>query len=116
MTLMYFMAAFYFLAGCNHFRNPGFYRPMMPPYLPWPDLLIAVSGVAEILLGLLLLWKPASPWAAWGIIAMLLAFMTVHIFMYQERNTLFASVPASIIIARIPLQGVLIAWAYWYTR
>jgi uncharacterized membrane protein len=109
------MSLFYVVAGINHFRKPDFYKPLMPPYIPWHSFMIVASGVAEIGLGLFLLLQPTRPWAAWGIITMLIAFMPVHIYMYQERHTIFLNVPAWIIVARIPLQAVLIAWAYLYT-
>ena len=112
---LYIMGAFYILAGLNHFRAPKFYLPMMPPYIPQHRLMITLSGLAEILLGALLLWSLTTVLAAWGIILMLLVFFTVHIYMYQERNTKFAKLPNWIIIARLPFQLVLIAWAFFYT-
>lgn len=115
LITLYLMSLFYVAAGINHFRKPDFYKKMMPPYLPIPNFLIVASGVAEIGLGLFLLLNLTRFWAAWGIITMLVAFMPVHIFMYQERHNQFSSVPPSIIILRIPLQAVLIVWAYWYT-
>ena len=45
---LWVLAAFFVVAGANHFLNPVPYLAMMPPYLPWPEGLIIVSGVAEI--------------------------------------------------------------------
>src|SRR6476661_4280825 len=70
--LKYLMAAFYVLAGVNHFLNPAVYLKIMPPYLPWHRLLVEVSGVCEIALGLLLLVPRCMRWAAWGLIALLI--------------------------------------------
>jgi uncharacterized membrane protein len=115
MTGLYIMAALYVLAGLNHFRAPSFYRPMMPTSIPWPEGGIFLSGVAEILLGAFLLWPPARSLAAWGVIAFLVAVMPVHIYMLQARDTKFKEIPDFVIWARIPLQGLLIYWAYLYT-
>lgn len=115
MFLLYVMSAFYILAGLNHFRNPGFYLPMMPPWIPGHKRMIFLSGLAEVILGGLLLWPPAREFAAWGIVIMLILFFSVHVYMYQERNTVFRKIPNFIIIARLPLQFVLIYWAYLYT-
>jgi len=110
------MAALYVLAGLNHFRDPQFYLSLMPPYLPKPEFLNYAAGVVEVLLGSALLWDRTRPLAAWLVIAMLLAFVSVHIYMLQERHTKFAHFTQVFLWARIPLQGVLIAWAYGYTR
>jgi len=112
---LYIMAAAYILAGLNHFRAPGFYRPMMPPYIPKHNLMIALSGAAEVILGSALFFQPVRALAAWAIILMLLVFYSVHIYMWQNRKTVFAKVPPAILIGRLPLQLVLIYWAYLYT-
>jgi len=115
MIALYLMAAAYILAGLNHFRAPRFYRPMMPPWIPLHEPLIFLSGVIEISLGILLLWPQTRPLAAWAVIAMLVAFMPVHIYMYQARETVFQNISTTVIIARIPLQFALMYWAYLYT-
>jgi uncharacterized membrane protein len=115
MMSLYIMSVIYILAGLNHFRAPQFYRPLMPPWIPLHNFLIYFSGALEIILGAGLLWKPTQISSAWGIIAMLIAFLPVHFFMYQARTTLFKKIPSSVIIARIPLQVVLMGWAYIYT-
>jgi len=55
---LYLMAALYVLAGLNHFRNPAFYMQIMPPWLPWHYPLVLLSGVAEVIVGILLLMPP----------------------------------------------------------
>ncbi len=115
MLSLYFLALGYVLAGANHFRAPPFYLPMMPPYIPQPKLMVLLSGAAEILLGALLLPQTTRTTAAWGIILMLFVFFTVHIHMLQQRNNLFKKVPFFILVLRIPLQFLLIYWAYLYT-
>ena len=114
LTRFVFGAAFV-VAGLNHFRNPGFYVGIMPPYLPWPLALVYVSGVAEAVLGALLLFPTWTVLAAWGLIALLIAVFpaNVHMAMHPE---LYPSVPPTLLLIRLPVQGLLIAWAYWYTR
>lgn len=110
------MALIYIAAGFNHFRNPRFYLRLMPPYLPAPQLLNQISGVAEIVLGVLLLVKSTRPVAAWAVAAMLAVFMLVHIHMLQQsllQPGYFMSPTAAWL--RLALQPALIAWALWYT-
>ena len=43
------LAVFFVVAGANHFRVPSIYVAMIPPWLPWPAALNAISGACEIL-------------------------------------------------------------------
>ena len=82
----------------------------MPKFLPARDLLIYLSGVAEILLGIGVLFTQTRNLALWGIISMLLLFLLVHINMLFPANSL--GISAWILWLRIPLQFLLIYWAY----
>lgn len=112
---LFLMATIYIFAGLNHFRIPDFYQQMMPPYLPQPLFLIYLSGVFEIIFGVLLFFKKTRKLAAVGIILMLLAFMPAHFYMYQLGGAQF-QVPDFVLLLRIPFQFVLMAWAFVYTR
>lgn len=79
----YFQAVFYTIAGVNHFVQPEFYYPLIPPYLPEHVLINYGSGVFEIVFGLGLLFKITRNWAKYGIIAMLIAFIPSHIYFIQ---------------------------------
>lgn len=109
------MALLYILAGLNHFANPKLYLTLMPPYIPYPEACVWLSGWAEILLGSLLCWPQVSRWAAWGIILLLIAIFpaNVHMALHPE---IFPTIPLWLRWLRLPLQGLLIAWAYSYTK
>lgn len=109
-VLLVLMAALYIGAGVMHFVNPTFYLAMMPPQLPRPAALIAISGVAEIVLGVALLVPATRVYAAWGIIALLIAVFPANIY------AAVADIPGRGGYGRLPFQAVLIAWAWWYTR
>jgi uncharacterized membrane protein len=108
-------AVAFVLAGANHFVNPGFYTRIMPPVLPAPLLLVYLSGAIEIALAALLLIPKYSRYAAFGLIALLVAVFPANIYMalYPER---FPEFSRAALIARLPLQLVLIAWAFWLSR
>lgn len=111
---LYLMAVLYIVAGINHFRSPGMYLKIIPPYFSNPKLLNILSGVAEIILGLLLTLPFLSHFAAWGIIALLVAVFPANLFMYQNKKAGFG-LPKWILLLRMPLQLLLILWAYQYT-
>lgn len=108
-------ALFFIAAGINHFLDPQFYESIMPPYLPWPYALVIISGIAEVVLGAALLVPKSSRLAAWGLIALLIAVLPANIHMALHPE-LFPTIPATALWIRLPVQGLLILWAYWYTR
>jgi uncharacterized membrane protein len=110
----YTLALFFVGAGILHLVRPDFYLKIMPPYLPLHLELVYLSGFCEIALGLLLLVPRYSRWAAWGIIALLIAVFPANLYLYQNQDLLPA--PPILHFLRLPLQGVFILWAYWHTR
>lgn len=107
--------AFYVIAGINHFLNPAFYLAIMPPWLPWHGALVFLSGVAEVVLGALLCVPGTARLAGWGLIAMLVAVFPANVHMAQHPE-LFPQFPEVALWLRLPVQVVLIVWAYRYAR
>jgi uncharacterized membrane protein len=107
------MAALYIMAGINHFVNPRMYMYIMPDWVPAKKMTNALVGVAEVLLGVLLLIPSTQPLAAWGIIALLIAVFPANIHHYQKAKESGKMVMATQI--RLPLQLLLIWWAYIFT-
>jgi uncharacterized membrane protein len=105
---------FFIGAGVWHFAHADFYMKIMPPYLPWHWALVLVSGVFEIVLGEMLLFRRTMRLAGWGLILLLIGVFPANIYVYQHQEI----IPASPLfhLLRLPLQAVLIAWAFWYTR
>lgn len=112
---LYLMAALYIFAGVMHFVDPGFFLKIVPPYLPFPEALVYISGVAEIVLGVGLLIPQYRRLAAWGVILLLIAVFPANIYHYTSGGA-GMDIPESMLIVRLLFQGVLIAWAYVYTR
>jgi len=104
-------AIFFVVAGTFHFLKPEMYLQIMPPYLPGPQLLVAVNGIAEIAGGIGLLVGSLRRVAGWGLIALLLAVFPANIYVVQHPGQFhFAE---WILWARLPLQGVFIAWVWF---
>src|ERR1700759_4731467 len=112
--LRWLLAAFFVLAGVNHFRMPLFYLRMMPPYLPAPLQLMEISGICEIALGVLLVVPRTARFAAWGLIALLIAVFPANLQMALHPET-FPEFRSIVLMLRLPLQLVLIVLAWRYT-
>ena len=101
-------------AGVLHFAKPATYARIVPSYLPFPLMLVYVSGFFEILGGLGLLVAATRRWAAWGLIALYIAVFLANVNMAVHHIGFDG--PSWMLWARLPLQAVLIAWAWWFTR
>lgn len=116
------MGAFYVAAGITHFTSPGFFRQIVPPFLPAPALLVAISGVAEVLLGILVMIPATRRLAAWGVIALLVAVYPANVYQALANPTLvdppaWMGQPSQAALhLRLPVQFVLMYWAWRYTR
>ena len=117
-VLFWVMGLFYVGGGIVHFANPGFYLPMMPPYLPHHLELVYLSGLAEIVLGVAVLVPQTRRLAAWGIILLLIAVFpaNLHIAMNDVPLAGAEHGAGEWNWVRLPLQAVLIGWAWSYTH
>ena len=119
-TLLWVMAVAYAFAGFNHIMNPSFYVAIIPPGLPEPEWLNLLSGLAEIVLGVFLLEPRTRIFAAWGIIALLIAVFPANLYVAIENIGLPGGTPGTGVGAlnwvRIPFQALFVLWAWWYTR
>lgn len=111
---LYLMAFLYILAGINHFRVPRLYVKMIPPVLPAPKTINIVSGAAEIILGVLLCIPQLSSFAAWGIILLLIIIFPANVYMYINDEAALG-LPKWVRLLRLPIQLLLMYWAYLYT-
>lgn len=115
VVMRWLLAGLFVAAGVLHFARPQVFVSVMPPYLPWHLELVYLSGAIEIALGVLVLVPRTRRLAAWGLIALLIAVFPAHIHAAMNPE-LFPMFPPAVIWARMPFQGVLIAWAWWFTR
>jgi uncharacterized membrane protein len=108
----YAIAALFVAAGVAHFLWPSVFVRLVPPYLPRPQLLVYLSGGAEVLGGLGMLVPTLRPYAGWGLLLLLGAVFPVHVYMVRHPEA-FSNIPRWALYARLPLQFVLMAWVYW---
>ena len=105
---------FFVFAGVMHFAKPRMYERIMPPYVPAHREMVYASGVAEIAGGLATL-HPVTRRAGSALsIATLLAVFPANVHMALNADDYADHVPGGepALWARLPVQALLIAWAY----
>ncbi len=107
------MAALYIYAGISHFRIPKFFLSITPKWVPEPEKVNIIVGVIEIALGIAVLIPATRSYAAWGIIALLVAVFPANIYHFQKALRKKKMVIPTLI--RLPIQALLIYWAYTFT-
>jgi uncharacterized membrane protein len=115
--LLYVLSIFYILAGMNHFWNPAFYEPLIPPYLPNHQLINIASGVAEIILGAGVFFPATRKLACTGIIILLILFIPSHIHFIVIGGCADNGLCVPVWVAWVRLivvHPILIYWAFSY--
>ena len=111
------MSAAYIYVGIRHFIDVDFFLAIMPDYLPLHQEAVYVSGVFEILLGGMLLFKKYRKIAGWGLIALLVAVFPANIYLAQNEVAQQAiNISQTAAIVRLPFQALFIGLAYWHTK
>ncbi len=110
------LAAFFIGAGVNHFTMPRAYEAIVPPRLAGDARrVVALSGVAEIAGGLGVLLPSTRRLAGLGLIALLAAVFPANLHMARSPEC-FPSLPRWALLARLPLQPLMMWWAWRATR
>lgn len=102
-------------AGLLHFLRPEPYERIVPDYLPAHAEIVLVSGAAEIAGGAGVAFARTRPVAGIWLVALLVAVFPANLNMALNAER-FASIPPALLWARLPLQGLLIWWAWRSTR
>jgi uncharacterized membrane protein len=110
------LATFFIGAGVNHFAMPGAYERIVPPRLRADARrVVYASGVAEILGGMGVLLPATRRASGVGLVALLAAVFPANLYMAREPAR-FARIPRWALYARLPLQPLMMLWAWRATR
>ena len=111
------MSLFYVYAGIKHFSDTDYFLKITPPYFPYHQGLVYLSGAFELLFGVLLIFKKTRFLACWGLILLLIAVFPANIYLAQSSlaQSLLGITQETAII-RLPFQGLFILFAYWFTK
>lgn len=112
------MSLMYIGAGFSHLLNPHWFVQIMPPFLPLHYELVYLSGLIEIILGIMLLFKGTRYIAALGLILLLIAVYPANIYLafneVPQKALDISSFVASWV--RLPMQFIFIGLAYWHSK
>ena len=115
--LIIISSIFYVIVGIKHFIEPEYFLSIVPPYLPYHLELVYISGLFEILFGLLILFPKYRYYGAIGLILLLIAVFPANIYLAQSKEAQEAiGATHEIATWRLPIQGVLIWIAYFIRR
>ncbi len=110
------LSAFFIGAGINHFVNPRFYEAIVPPSLKREaKRVVEISGAAEIIVGLGVLPRASRRLSGLGAIALLAAVFPANLYMARAPEE-FKTLPRWTLYARLPLQPLMMLWAWKATR
>jgi uncharacterized membrane protein len=110
------LAAFFIAAGVNHFVKPGAYEKIVPPRLQDDaGRVVVLSGIAELLGGVGVLLPGTRRLSGIGLITLLAAIFPANLYMAQEPGR-FRAIPRWALYARLPLQPLMMLWAWRATR
>jgi uncharacterized membrane protein len=103
----------FLLGGIAHFAATDTEMRIVPPYVPWPRVVVLVTGVLELAGAAGLLFRATRKYAGIGLFVLTIVMTPANIYMLQ-RAELF-HVPYWILVARLPAQLVLLALIAWGT-
>jgi len=107
------LSAFFIVAGICHFVFPAAYLAIVPPFLPWPEGLVWISGIAEIAGGIGVLLESTRRVAGYGLIALLVAVFPANVYAVFAGTTIDGwAVPTWLLWLRLPFQAALIVWVW----
>ena len=115
--LIIISSIFYVIVGIKHFIEPEYFLSIVPPYLPYHLELVYVSGLFEVLFGIVILRPKYRYYGAIGLILLLIAVFPANIYLAQNEIAQEAiGATQEIAIWRLPIQGILIWIAYFIRK
>lgn len=110
LILTFLFGAFMIFGGVNHFLKPAIYLAFIPNFLPG-EAINYLSGIAEIIVGIGVFIPKFRSLSTLGILIMMLIFLPLHVIDVFKEQPAVGSHQAALV--RLPLQFVLIFWAWF---
>ena len=114
---IYFMSIAYTYVGIRHFIDPDFFLAIMPNYFSLHLFFVYLTGLMEVVFGVLLFFRKTRKIAAYGLIVLLVIVFPANIHLVQsELSQSILDVTKDQSIIRLPFQGLFLLLAYWHSK
>jgi uncharacterized membrane protein len=106
------LAALMVVSGVTHFTEPGYYRGLVPPWLPARSALVAVSGLADVAVGVLVAAPVTRRTGARATAALITTYLPAHLEPLRHRHTAQRAFDRPVgVAARVVVNLGYVAWA-----
>ncbi len=111
------MGAILIGAGIGHFTNAEAFLAQVPPWMPAPEAVVAVSGIIELVLGAALIFAPQRyrPIVGWIVAGFFIVIFPGNISQFVTGTDAFGLDSDGARLVRLLFQPVLVIWAIWCT-
>jgi uncharacterized membrane protein len=101
------LTAMFVLVGISHFAKREKLEAMIPASWPYRRAMNYISGAAEIILGILVLFPATRELAAYGLLLLLIAIFPANIYVARVKPNLYN-------ISRLFFQPVYMLWVWYF--
>ncbi len=104
----------YLFAGIVHFTKFDYFLSIAPSFMPYPRISVVLTGLGELLVGLLLPLPLARRWICYCVMFFWSVSLPINIYVLSIGG---AGIPLDHwkLAGMIPFHVFLILWAYWHS-
>lgn len=111
------MSILYIIVGIKHFISPQYFISITPPFIPYAEEVVCLTGVIEILGGILILMEETRTYGARLLVFLLIVVFPANIYLYiSEDPRHLIGISQNQALLRIPFQIPLIMIAIWHSQ
>tara|TARA_B100000927_G_scaffold286908_1_gene279060 strand:- start:319 stop:660 length:342 start_codon:yes stop_codon:yes gene_type:complete len=111
------MSIAYTYVGIRHFIDPDFFLAIMPNYFSLHLFFVYLTGLMEVVFGVLLVFRKTRKIGAYGLIVLLVIVFPANIHLVQsELSQSILDVTKEQSLIRLPFQGLFLLLAYWHSK
>ena len=111
------MSAMYITIGVKHFSDPIYFVNITPPFVSFKEGAVYITGIIEILAGVMILFKRSRAQGAYLLIFLLIIVFPANIYLYiSELPRDLLGIAKNQALMRLPFQIPLLILAYWHSQ
>ena len=100
------------VSGVTHVTSPDHYRSLVPSWLPARSALVALSGLADVAVGVLVAVPATRAAGGWATAALITTYLPAHLEPLRHRHTVQRAFDRPVgVAARVVVNLGYIGWA-----